>query len=104
MGSNALPVLAIVLLGPPAYLIARWIRITREVTGHDDRVAEFGSIFPRVMQDPLASTLFALACATAAVAVSAAGLVRLVGPGRWLCVATLGVGGLLSLWFVWSLL
>ena len=34
-------------------------------------------MLPRVMQDPLASTLFALACAAAGAAVGAAGLVRL---------------------------
>ena len=103
-GSNSLPVLGIVLLGPPAYFVARWVRITREVANHDDRVAEFGSIFPRVLQDPLASTLLALVCAAATVAISAAGVNRFAGPRRWLCVATLGIGGLLSLWLVWSLL
>ena len=102
--SNVLPVLGIVLLVFPAYCIARWIRISNAVSDHDDRVAEFGSIFPRVLQDPLASTLFALTCAACAAAVGAVGLTRLSGPRRRLCVATLGSGGLLSLWFVWSLL
>ena len=101
---NVLPVLGIVLLVLPAYFIARWIRIVNEVSGHDDRVAEFGSILPCVLQGPLASTLFALACATTAAVVGAAGLTRLTGLRRQLSVATLGVGGLLSLWFVWTLL
>ena len=101
VGANVLPVLGIVLLVLPAYFIARWIRIVNEVSGHDDRVAEFGSILPGVLQGPLASTLFALACAAA---VGAAGLTRLTGLRRQLSVATLGVGGLLSLWFVWTLL
>ena len=59
VGANVLPVLGIVLLVLPAYFIARWIRIVNEVSGHDDRVAEFGSILPCVLQGPLASTLFA---------------------------------------------
>ena len=104
VGANVLPVLGIVLLVLPAYFIARWIRIVNEVSGHDDRVAEFGSILPCVLQGPLASTLFALACATTAAVVGAAGLTRLTGLRRQLSVATLGVGGLLSLWFVWTLL
>ena len=103
-GSNVLPALAVVLLVFPAYLTARWIRIFNEVSDHDDRVAEFGSILPRVLQDPLVSTLFALACAVAAAAVGAAGLIRLTGTRRRLSAASLGVGGLLSLWFVWTLL
>ena len=102
--SNVLPVLGIVLLVLPAYFIARWIRISNALSDHEDRVAEFGSILPGVMQDPLASTLFALACAAAAAAVGAVGLTRLTGLRRRLCVATLGGGGLLALWFVWSLL
>ena len=104
VGANVLPVLGIVLLVLPAYFIARWIRIVNEVSGHDDRVAEFGLILPGVLQGPLASTLFALACAATAAAVGAAGLTRLTGLRRQLSVATLGVGGLLSLWFVWTLL
>ena len=102
--SNVLPGLGIVLLVLPAYFVARWIRIVNALGDHDDRVAEFGSILPRVLQDPLASTLFALACAAAAAAVGVAGLIRLTGLRRRLCVAMLGGGGLLSLWFVWSLL
>ena len=102
--SNVLPVLGIVLLVLPVYFIGRWIRISNAVSDHDDRVADFGSILPRVLQDPLASTLFVLACAAAAAAVGAVGLIRLTGLRRRLCVATLGGGGLLALWFVWTLL
>ena len=102
--SNVLPVLGIVLLVLPAYFTGRWIRIFRAVGDHDDRVAEFGSILPRVLQDPLASTLFVLACAAAAAAVGAVGLIRLTGVRRGLCVATLAGGWLWSLWFVWTLL
>ena len=102
--SNVLPVLGIVLLVLPAYFIARWIRIFNALSDHEDRVAEFGSVLPRMLQDPLASTLFALACAAAAATVGAAGLVRLTGPRRRLCGAMLGGGGLLSLCFAWSLL
>ena len=76
--SNVLPILGFVLLVLPVYFIARWIRIFNEVSGHDERVAEFGSILPRVLQDPLASTLFALACAAAAAAV-----LRRDALGRW---------------------
>lgn len=102
--SNVLPVLGIVLLILPAYFIGRWIRVFNAVSDHDDRVAEFSSILPRVLQDPLASTLFALACAAAAGAVGAVGLIRLTGVRRGLCAATLGGGWLLSMCFVWSLL
>ena len=102
--SNALPVLGIVLLVLPAYFTGRWIRIFNAVSDHDGRVAEFGAILPRVLQGPLASTLFVLACAAAAAVVGAVGLSRLTGLRRRLCVATLGGGGVLSLWFVWTLL
>lgn len=102
--SNILPVSGIVLLIFPAYFVGRWIRISNAVSDHDDRVAEFGSILPRVLQDPFASTLFALACAAAAAAVGAVGLNRLTGVRRGLCVATLAGGWLLSMWFVWTLL
>ena len=102
--SNVLPVLGILFLVLPVYFVARWIRISDAVSGHAERVAEFASIFPRVLQDPLVSTLFALACAAAAAAVGAVGLIRLTGLRQRLCVTTLGPGGLLSLWFVWTLL
>ena len=102
--STVLPVLGILLLVLPVYFIGRWIRISNAVSDHAERVTEFGSIFPRVLQDPLVSTLFGLACAAAAAAVGVVGLIRLTGLRQRLCVATLGGGGLLSLWFVWTLL
>ena len=79
--------LGIVLLILPAYFLGRWIRICNAVSDHDDRVAEFASILPRVLNDPLASTLFAIASAAAAGAV---GLNRLIGVRRGLFAATLG--------------
>ena len=103
-GSNALPLLGMVLLVPPAYFVARWIRVFNEVSVHEDRVAAFGSVLPRALQDPLASTLLGAACAATAGALGAAGLMRLAGLRRLLCAATLGIGGLLCLWFVWTLL
>ena len=105
--SNVLPVLGILFLVLPVYFIGRWIRISNAVSDHAERVADFASTFPRVLQDSLVSTLFALACAAAAAAVGAVGavgLIRLTGLRRRLCVPTLGGGGLLSLWFVWTLL
>ena len=71
--SNVLPVLGILFLVLPVSFIGRWICISNAVSDHAERVAEFGSIFPRVLQDPLVSTLFALACAAAAAAVGAVG-------------------------------
>ena len=102
--SNVLPVLGIVLLVLPVYLTARWIRIFNEIGDQERRVAEFSSILPGVLQDPLASTLLALVCAATAAVVGAVGLACLAGLRRLLCAVTLGVGGLLSLWFVWTLL
>ena len=103
-GSNALPLLGLVLLVPPAYFVARWIRVFNELSVHEDRVAVFGSVLPRALQDPLASALLGAACAATAGALGAAGLMRLAGRRRLLCAATLGIGGLLCLWFVWTLL
>lgn len=103
-GSNTLPLLGMFLLVPPAYFVTRWICVFNELTVHEDRVAAFGSVLPRVLQDPLASTLFGAACAAMAGALGAAGLTRLAGLQRRLCAATLGIGGLLCLWFVWTLL
>ena len=103
-GSNVLPVAGIVLLLIPAYLAVRWIRIFGDAGSHDARVAEFSSILPHALQDPLASTVFALACAVAGTAAGAVGLVRFSGLRRPLCAAMLGIGGLLSAWFVWTLL
>ena len=103
-GSYLLPLLGVVLLVPPVYFAARWARIFSELSGHDDRVAAFGSILPGVLQDPVVSTLFGAACAAAAAAVGAAGTIRLGGLGRQVCAATLGTGGLFFLWYVWTLL
>ena len=97
-GSNVLPVLGLVLLVPPAYFLARWIRIFNQISGHDERVEAFGSILPGVLQNPMASTLFAAASAAASVVVGAAGLTRLGGPRRLLSLATLWAGGLLCLY------
>lgn len=102
--SAALPLLSTVLLAPPVYLIARWIRIFNETSAHEDRVEEFGSVLPGVLQDPLTSTLFAVVCAATAGALGAAGLIRLSGLWRLLCAATFGLGALLSLLFLWTLL
>ena len=99
-----LPLLSMVLLVPPVYFIARWIRIFNEIDVHEERVAAFGSVLPRVLQDPLASTLFAVACAATAGVLGAVGLIRLSGLWRLLCAATLGLGVVLSLLFVWTLL
>ena len=102
--SNILPALGAVFLVPPAYLTARWISVFNAEGSHAARVAEFGSILPHALQDPVASTLFALECAVIAAVIGAIGLIQLTGLRRRLCGATLGVGGLLSLWFVWTLL
>ena len=92
-GSNALPLPGLVLLVPPAYFVARWIHVFSELSVHEDRVAAFGSVLPRVLQDPLANTLFEAACGATAGALGAAGLIRLVGLRRLLCAATLGSAG-----------
>ena len=102
--SRILPLLSIVLLVPPVYFIVRWIRIFNEISVHEDRVAEFGSVLPGVLQDPLTSTLFAVVCAATAGALGAVGLIRLSGLWRLLCAATFGLGVLLSLLFLWTLL
>ena len=60
-------------------------------------------MLPRMMQDPLASTLFALACAAAGAAVGAAGLVRFAGWRRAICAALFGVVVAMTSWFVWTL-
>ena len=102
--ANVLPVLGILLLLIPVYLLTRWIRISSAADSHEAAVAEFGSNLPHVLQDPLASTLFAFGCATAGAAVGAVALVRLSEWRRWVGAAILGVGGLLASWFVWTLL
>lgn len=98
------PLLSTVLLAPPVYFIVRWIRIFNEKGTQEDRVADFGSVLPGVLQDPLTSTLFAVVCAATAGALGAVGLIRLSGLWRLLCAATLGLGVLLSLLFLWTLL
>ena len=102
--ANILPISGILLLFIPVYLLARWIRITSATDSHEAAVAEFGSILPHVLRDPLASTLFAFGCAAAGAAVGAVALVRLSEWGRWVGAALLGVGGLLASWFAWALL
>ena len=102
--SNVLPVAGVVLLLIPGYLTARWIRIFEGEGSYEARVAEFSSILPQVLRDPLASTAFALACAAAGTAVGAICTARSSGLRRLLGVAVLGVGGLLSGWLVWTLL
>lgn len=102
--SRILPLLGIVLLVPPVWFIARWIRISSQMSVHEDLVAEFGSVFPRALQAPLTSTLFAMVCAATAAALGAIGMARLSGLWRLVCAATFGLGMLLSLWLLWSLL
>lgn len=102
--SRVLLLSSMVLLVPPVDFIVRWIGIFNEIGVHEERVAEFGSVLPRGLQDPLASTLFAGACAPTAGALGAVGLIRLSGLWRLLCAATLGLGVLLSLLFFWTLL
>lgn len=48
---DVLAVLGLVLLVPPSYFAARWIRIYYEVSGHEQRVAAFLSGFPSWLQD-----------------------------------------------------
>lgn len=67
-------------------------------------MANFSSILPHVLRDPLVSTPFALACASAGTAVGAVCVVSFSRLRRLLGVALLGVGGLLSGWFVRTLL
>ena len=102
--SNVLPILGMVLLVPPVYFVTRWILIFHGTSGHDGRMAEFGSVLPGALSDPVASTLLAASCPALAAGFGAAGLIRLSGLRRRLSVATLGIGGLLSLWLAWSLL
>ncbi len=72
--SNVLPVPGVVLLLIPGYLTARWIRIFDGAGSNEARGAEFSSILPHVLRDPLASTALALACAPAG---------RLSGRSAW---------------------
>ena len=106
--SNVLAVAGVVLLLIPAYLTARWIRIFdgggSHEHSHEHRVAEFSSILPHLLRDPLASTAFALACAVAGTVVGAVCMGRSSGLRRLLGVAVFGFGGLLSAWLMWTLL
>ena len=102
--SNVLAVAGVVLLLIPVYLTARWIRVVGGEGNHEARVAEFSSILPPVLRDPLASTAFALVCAAAGTVVGAVCMVRFSGLRRLVGVAVLGLGGLLSGWFVWTML
>lgn len=102
--SSVLPLLSMALLVPPVFFIVRWIRIFNEIGIHEERVAEFSSVLPPMLQDPLASTLFAVACAATAGTLGAVSLILLSGLWRLLSSATLGLGVLLSLLLVWTLL
>ena len=51
--SIILPVMGMALLVPPAWLLARWIRIFHETDGHQTRVEEFVPIFPSRAAGPL---------------------------------------------------
>ena len=50
---RVLPVVGILLLLIPVYLLARWTRISSAADSHEAGVAEFGSTLPRMLQDPL---------------------------------------------------
>lgn len=104
LGLSVLPVSGLVLLVPPVYLLAGWIRVFNALGSHEERVAAFESTLPGALREPTASTLFQAACAVAAAAVSATAVLRLRGLPRWLSLGTLGAGMLLSLWNVWTLL
>ena len=92
------------LLVPPSYFTARWIRIYYEVSGHEQRVAAFLSGFPGWLQDATVLTLVTFASATAAVLVGLSGLAAVTGLRRGIYTALVTLGGLLALWLAWTVL
>lgn len=94
--SNVIPILSLLLLAFPVYLLLRWVYVFNTMSTHAERVAAFG--------DHMKATLFATASAVAAVLFGLSGLLLLAGLRSVICsVATLA-GLLLTLWFVWTLL
>lgn len=100
-----LPILGIILLIPPILLTVRWITIFNKVTTNQaDRVAEFLAIFPVVLQDARLLTWIEVIFCVGAILAGFVGILRLRGGLRFVSVMVLVVGGLMTLWLLFTLM
>ena len=93
---------ALVLL--PLLFAFRWFYIVYGGGGSDDqRIAEFGAIFPGTFQFPVVSSLFALIFSLASTVVGFGGSRQFYGMARRLFILLFTLGTLLSLWLLFML-
>ena len=94
--SNVIPILSLLLLALPVYLLLRWVYVFNTMSTHAERVAAFG--------DHTKATLIVTASAMAALMFGLSGLLLLAGLRSVICGLAALAGLLLTLWFVWTLL
>ena len=100
-----LPFAGLVLLVPPVFLFVRWILVfNRVTTSQADRVTEFWSIFPAALRDAQLITWLTILFSAGAVVTGLFGSMRLPGALGWLSIAQFFVGGLLTLWLMFTLM
>ena len=97
--SNVIPILSLLLLAFPVYLLLRWVYVFNTMSTHVERVAAFGDHMKATL-----ITLIATASAVTAVLFGLSGLLLLAGLRSVICGVAALAGLLLPLWFVWTLL
>ena len=103
--SVLLPIAGLVLLIPPVFFTARWMLVANRVTtGQADRVKEFLSLFPSALRDARLLTWIGVLFAASATVAGLVGIVRSTGALRFLNLVPLLVGGLLTLWLLFTLM
>ncbi len=96
--------LGTVLVSLPLLFAVRWGYIVHgDVGSHEQRIAEFGSIFPGAFQSPMVSTLFALIFSLASTVVGFGGSKQFYGTAKKLFVLICGLGAGLSAWLLFML-
>ena len=100
--SLLLPIAGLVLLIPPVFFTARWIVVVNRETG--DAVTEFLSILPSSLRDARLLTWIMVLFAINATMTGLLGIVRFPGASRFLNLIPLLVGGLLTLWLLFTLM
>lgn len=100
-----LPAIGMILLIPPVWVTVRWIVVANRVTtSQADRVAEFLAIFPVALHDARLLTWIEILFCVGATIVGSVGIARLRGGSRFLCVVVFLIGGIMTLWLLFTLM
>jgi hypothetical protein len=100
-----LPIIGIILLIPPIFHTVRWIVFCNRIaTSHADRVAQSLAIYPVALRDARLLTRIDIIFSVGAIVAGVVGIIRLRAGLRILCVVVFLLGGLNTLWNLFSLM